>query len=130
MCSNLSYDRHSFTSDIHKKLLRRLYCTSSGYRSFIPPQQCHLTTNKETISLHHVVYTTAQVVKRRPLTTEASDLSYSKPREIYGGQSSIGMGYSPGTTVFPCHFHSTNAPLSHFILLNQMLNNLISRKCP
>jgi hypothetical protein len=127
---NLSSDLHSFTFDIHKNLLRRLHCTSSGYRSFIPPQQYHLTTNKVTISLHHVVYTTADVVKCRPLTTEASALSYSKPCEIYGGQSSTGMGFSPGTMIFPCDFHSTNAPLSHFILLNQTLNNLTSRKCP
>jgi len=128
--SNLSFDRHSFTFDIHKKLLRRLCGTSARYRSLIPPQQCHLTTNKETISSHHVVYTTAQVVNCRPLTTEASVLSHSKPSEIYGGQSSTGMGFPPGTMVFPCHFHSTNIPLSYFFLLNQMLNNLTSRKYP
>ena len=127
--SNLSSDRHIFTFDIHRKLIRRMYCTSSGYRSFIAPQQCHLTINKETISSHQVVCTTSQVVNCRPLTTEASVLPYSKPCEIYGGQSSIGMGFSRGTMVFPCHFHSTNVPLSYFILLKQMLHNLNSRKC-
>jgi hypothetical protein len=33
------------------------------------------------------------------------------PRGICGGQSGIGAGFSPITSVFPCHFHSTGAPL-------------------
>jgi hypothetical protein len=49
----------------------------------------------------------AQAVSRRPLTAEAR----VSPRGICGGQSGIGTGFSPSTSVFPCQFHSTGAPL-------------------
>ena len=34
------------------------------------------------------------------------------PYGICGGQSSSAVGSSPNTSVFPCHYHSTNAPYS------------------
>ena len=32
--------------------------------------------------------------------------------EICGEQSANGKGFSPSTSVFPCHYHCTNAPYS------------------
>jgi hypothetical protein len=49
----------------------------------------------------------AQAVSRRPLTVEAR----VSPCGICGGQSGTGSVFSPRTSVFPCQFHSTGAPL-------------------
>jgi hypothetical protein len=53
----------------------------------------------------------AQAVSRRPLTVEARVRSRVSPYEICGGQSGTGTGFSPITSVFPCQFNSTGAPL-------------------
>jgi hypothetical protein len=53
----------------------------------------------------------AQAVSRRPLTAEARVQSRVSPCGICGGQSSTGTGFSPITSVVPCQFHSTGAPL-------------------
>jgi hypothetical protein len=53
----------------------------------------------------------AQAVSRRPLTAEARVRSRVSPCGICGGQSGTGTVFSPSTSVFPCQFHSTGAPL-------------------
>jgi hypothetical protein len=52
-----------------------------------------------------------QAVSRRPLTAEARVRSRVSPCEICGGQSGTGTGFSPSTSVFPCHFHFTGPQL-------------------
>jgi hypothetical protein len=52
-----------------------------------------------------------QAVSRRPLTVEAWARSRVSPCGICDGQSDTGTGFSPSTSVFPCQFHSTDAPL-------------------
>ena len=53
----------------------------------------------------------AQAVSRRPVTADARVRSRVSPRGICGGQSGTGTGFLPSTSVFPCQFHSTGAPL-------------------
>jgi len=48
----------------------------------------------------------------RLLTAEARLQSEVSPCEICGGQSDSGTGSSGSTSVFPCRYHSTNAPYS------------------
>jgi hypothetical protein len=43
----------------------------------------------------------AEAVGRRPVTAEASIQSQVSPREICGGQSASGTGFSPITSVSP-----------------------------
>jgi hypothetical protein len=53
----------------------------------------------------------AQAVSRRPLTAEARVRSRVSECGICGGQSGTETVFPPSTSVFPCQFHSTCAPL-------------------
>jgi hypothetical protein len=53
----------------------------------------------------------AQAVSRRNLNAEAQIRSRVSPCGIFGGQSGTGTGFSTSTSVFPCQYHSTGAPL-------------------
>jgi hypothetical protein len=53
----------------------------------------------------------AQAVSRRPVTAEALVRSRVSPCGICGEQNGTGTGFSPRTSVFPCQFHTTGAPL-------------------
>jgi hypothetical protein len=53
----------------------------------------------------------AQAVSRRSLAAEVRVRSRVGPCGISDGQSGTGTGFSPSTSVFPCQFHSTGAPL-------------------
>jgi hypothetical protein len=53
----------------------------------------------------------AQVISHQPLTAEARVRVRATPCGICGGQIGTETGFSLKTSVFPCQFHSTGAPL-------------------
>jgi hypothetical protein len=61
--------------------------------------------------LHRHGRAVTQAVSRRLLTAEAQVQYLVSPSGICGGQSGTGTGFSPSTSVFPCQFNSTGAPL-------------------
>jgi hypothetical protein len=52
-----------------------------------------------------------RAVSRRPPTADARVQSQVSPCGLCDGQSGTGTGFSQSTSVFPCQFHSTGAPL-------------------
>ena len=65
----------------------------------------------------------AQVVSLRPLTAESRLRSHVSPCEICDGQRVTVTGFFPSTSLFPCQYHSTNAPYP-FIHLPPTLYNV------
>ena len=49
-------------------------------------------------------------VRHVDVVEEASVPTQARSRGICGGQSGTGIGFSPITSVFPCHYHSIIAP--------------------
>jgi hypothetical protein len=72
----------------------------------------------------HMGYAMAQAVSRWPLTMEAQVQSEASPHEICGGQSGTRTSFSSSTSVFFCHYHSTNASYA-LIYLSLMLYCII-----
>jgi hypothetical protein len=60
----------------------------------------------------------AKAVSRRLHIAEAQVRSQAGSCEICGGQRGTGTGFSPNTSVFPCHCYSTNALYSYALLLS------------
>jgi hypothetical protein len=52
----------------------------------------------------------AKVVSHWPVTTETGVWSQASPCGICGWQSDTGTWFMPSTSVFLCHYHSTNVP--------------------
>lgn len=50
-----------------------------------------------------------QVVSCQPVTAKAGVQTQVSPRQIFGGQTDIGMDFPPLTCVCPCQYNSTNA---------------------
>jgi hypothetical protein len=53
----------------------------------------------------------ARAVSCRPVTAEAQVRPRISPCRICGGQSGTGTGFPLSTSLFPCEFNSTGAPL-------------------
>jgi hypothetical protein len=75
-------------------------CTLHFIMSLSPNQQTHKIINKYKMYLQPL-----------HLTAEARLRSRVSPCGICDGQSGTGTSFFPSTSVFPCHFHSTGAPL-------------------
>jgi len=59
----------------------------------------------------------------QPFTTEARVQCHASPNETTGVQSGTGTSISPTTSIFPCQYHSTDAPYS-FITFSLTLYNV------
>ena len=51
-----------------------------------------------------------QAVSHRPVTAKTTVRFLTSPREICGGLSGTGPGFSPSNSVFPYQYYSTNVP--------------------
>jgi hypothetical protein len=62
----------------------------------------------------------------RLVTAEPRFQSHDSPRWIFYAQHGSGNGFSPSTSVIPCQYHSTNAPLSPVSTIPPTLHSPLS----
>ena len=55
--------------------------------------------------------------------------SQTAPGRVYGGQSGAGTGFSPNTSVFSCHYQSTNVPYLLIHLSPTLFSFIIGKHC-
>jgi hypothetical protein len=82
--------------------------------------------NRLSVVVSSKLITWAQVVSRRPLTTEARVRARVNLCGICGGQSGTGTGFCPSSSVFPCQYHSTVALQTHIIWGMRNMLTLVS----
>ena len=68
----------------------------------------------------------AQVASRRPITAQTQFRLQANRCVTCGGQSASGTAVTPTTIVFPCHYQSTNAPLSPVTIIPPTLHSPLS----
>jgi len=71
---------------------------------------CHVEFVKHAVVPQKRCRAVAKVVSHWPFATESGVWSQAIPCGIYGRQSDTGMRFTPSTSVFLCHYHSTNVP--------------------
>ena len=87
---------------------RRLPCTARYIQAHLPVTYVSAKWHRPSI----IGCVAAQVASRRPVTAQTHVISQIIRCVTCGAQSAAGTGVSPTTLGFPCHYHSTDAPLS------------------
>jgi hypothetical protein len=123
ICSAVNFILWGFSNSQTKGRPRPRVLTSTSSRpeaeNLIPTQinewpqvSCQQCTTGLTVGLCRAM---AQVISCRPLTAEARVRAWVNPCGICGGQSGIGIGFSPSSSGFPVNisFHHRSANSYH-----------------